>query len=323
MRKIVCIVGPTAVGKTALALNLAEKFNGALISADAVQVFKGLDIISGKDLPQDTQYTVHPEFIKNGYNTGFYNYRNIPIFLLDVVEPTSSFSVSQFQELANDAIDIITHDEKLPIVVGGTGLYVKSLLNPIETSRIEPDLELRKELEQLGVLDLQNRLKSINEQKLSSMNESDINNKRRLIRAIEISRIMNNESRIMEKKEYESLTIGLFCEREVLKKRIDERVETRLKEGALEEAKQLFKIYDNLTQQVKDANGYKQIFNFLNGEIILDEAIYRWKISEYRHAKNQMTWFRKYGNAEWFDIEEEGFEEKVENRLKNFLSHLL
>lgn len=313
-------MGPTATGKTALALELASKLNGALISADSVQVFKGLDIISGKDIPKNTPFIKQPELEKNGYNTGYFTYFNTPIYLLDVVEPTSSFSVSQFHEGAKKAIDVIAKNRRLPIVVGGTGLYVSSLLNPIATSRIEPDLELRKEFEQLDVSSLQNRLKKINEKKFSSLNNSDINNKRRLIRAIEVSVYQALSDKLpITNPQYESLVIGLQCPREILKQRIDERVQERMENGALEEAKHLFQNYKYLSKQVKDANGYKQIFSYLKNEINLDEAIYRWKISEYRHAKNQMTWFRKYGDVMWFDITHDGYEIDIEKKIKKFL----
>ncbi len=320
MQKIVCIVGPTAAGKTNLAFLLAQKSNGALVSADAVQVFKKLNIISGKDIPSEASYKNLPQLSKDGYDSGFYTYHNLPIFLLDVVEPTSSFSVSEFRELAENTIDYISDRKMLPIIVGGTGLYVNAILNGIDSLSVKPDFKLRAELSNLTVSELQKNLESLDKKKLASMNKSDVNNKRRLIRAIEISRVTDNESKVMKKNNYESLTIGLYCDKEALKKRIDERVDGRLKSGALEEAKHLFQNYNNLAQQVKDANGYKQLFHYLQGKVSWDEALYRWKISEYHHAKNQMTWFRKYGNVEWFDIEDKNFRDVVENRISYFLS---
>ena len=317
--KVIFIVGPTGVGKTELAFRLAKKFDGNLISADSVQVYKELNIISGKDIPKDTQFIILPELSKNVSHAGYYNYNSIPIFLLDVVDSSFSFTVSHFQDLAKKVINFILRKKKLPIVVGGTGLYIKSLTSDIETVLISPNKKLRKELESLGIEELQEKLKSINKDKFESLNHSDLFNKRRLMRAIEASRIMNHESRIMKEKKYDSLTIGLYCDRDVLKQRIDKRVDARLKTGALDEAKSLFKNYENLSRQVKDANGYKQLFMFLNDEISLDEAVYRWKISEYRHAKNQMTWFKKYGDVRWFDITEKGFDKNIENSLREFL----
>lgn len=307
MQKAVFIVGPTAVGKTALAVELAQKYSGSLVSADSVQVYKGLDIISGKDLP---------EAKSNGNNAGFYTCWGINIFLLDVVEPTSSFSVSNFYHLAIEAIEKIHKENNIPIVVGGTGLYIKSLIEDIETFDIKPDLKLRKKLESLDIAQLQNM---IPKEFVEQMNDSDRSNKRRLIRKIEIFSSQPHTARSKIKKHFESLVMGLYCEKDVLKRRIDERVEYRLKNGALKEAEGLFKKYENLCQQVKDANGYKQLFQFLKKEIDFEEAIYRWKISEYQHAKNQMTWFRKYGDVKWFDIAKKGFKKDIEISLKKFL----
>lgn len=320
MQKIVSIVGPTAVGKTSLAFLLAQKHNGVLVSADSVQVFRNLNIISGKDIPSEVSYEYLPQLSKDGYDSGFYTYHNVPIFLLDVVEPTSSFSVSQFQELADKTIDFIFKKNKLPIVVGGTGLYVNAILNGIDSDSVMPDLKLREELATLNVLKLQKKLESLDKEKLASMNDSDVKNKRRLIRAIEIAKTKSDDRRIVNSNKYESLVIGLFCNKELLKQKIDERVYERLKQGALEEARNLFVNYETLSPQVKDANGYKQLFQYLQNQLSWDEAIYRWKISEYHHAKNQMTWFRKYGNVEWFDIEDKNFRDVIENRIIDFLS---
>ncbi len=311
MQKIVYIVGPTGVGKTDLAFSLAKEFNAELISADSIQVYKGLDIVSGKDLSKTA--------LKHGNNAGFYIDRGIPIFLLDIVDPTSPFSVSNFQDIASRTLGKILKKNKLPIVVGGTGLYVKSLLEPIDTASIKPDTKLRSKLEKLSILDLQKLLPS---EKLNSLNDSDRNNPRRLIRAIEVerSRIKNQELEIKEKTGQESLVIGLFCDREVLKQRINSRVDARLKQDALGEVEKIFEIYEDLAPQIKDANGYKQLFQYLQGEISLEEAVYRWKISEYRHAKNQMTWFRKYGNTVWFDIEKKNYIDEIKSELINFLT---
>jgi len=318
--KTVFVVGPTGVGKTDLAFTLAKKFDGALISADSIQVYKGLDIVSGKDLPKTAKYVSLPELSQNGYNTGFYIDRGRSIFILDVVEPTSSFSVSNFQDAAFKALDHIFQKNKLPIVVGGTGLYVKSLLEPIDTASVKPNIKLRNRLEKLSVEELH---KLLPEKKLNTLNNSDRNNPRRLIRAIEIncqgtgSRGQGTTGTV--DKKFENLVIGLTCDREVLKQRIDVRVEARIKEGALDEVVKLFKKYESLAPQIKDANGYKQLFQYLQGTTSLEEAIYRWKISEYRHAKNQMTWFQKYGNVKWFDISEKHFLERIEEKVLNFL----
>lgn len=317
--KLVFIVGPTAVGKTDLAFNLAKDLDGEIVSADSIQVYKGLDIISGKDLPKTAKYFSLPHLYNHGYNTGFYIDRGIPIFLLDIVEPSVPFSVGLFQGIASATINYILGKNKLPIVVGGTGLYIKSLLGGIETASVKPDLKLRKKLEKLSVIELQELLYSA---KLKSLNRSDRKNPRRLIRAIEVSaHEVGDRRHKTENKSHEldKFVIGLMCDREILKQRIDARVEDRLKNGALEEAKKLFENYESLVPQIKNANGYKQLFSYMKDEASLEEVIYRWKISEYHHAKNQMTWFKKYGDVQWFDITKKGYAKDIEVKINKFL----
>ena len=294
MNKAIFIVGPTAVGKTALAFEIAKKFSGALISADSVQVYKGLDIISGKDLPEG--YSGVP-----------------PIHLIDIVDSTVSFTVADFYKHATKTTEDIFRKKKVPIVVGGTGLYVEVLIKGLHRTS-EPNHKLRKKLENLSVSELQNLLPN---HILDYLNNSERNNPRRLIRKIELSNQQPTTNH-QPRTSFVSLVIGLTCKRDILKKRVDERVESRLKEGALKEATRLFKNYEHLSQQVRDANGYKQLFLYLKKEINMEEAIARWKISEYRHAKNQMTWFRKYGNIEWYDVGKKNFKKDIEKRIEKF-----
>lgn len=296
MNKAVVVVGPTAVGKTALALKIAEKFNGALISADSVQVFKSLDIISGKD--------------KN-------ELLGTEVYLIDVVSPFESFSVSQFENLGKEFIKKIVLSGKLPIIVGGTGLYIKSLIDGIRTSNIAPDLKLREELENFSLDRLQKILKELSEKTFNEMNESDIKNRRRLIRKIELVKNERTEEE-GEKNNFEFLQIGLELPREEIRKKIDLRVGSRVKMGAEEEALGLFKNYKNLTQQVKDANGYKQLFEHFLGRTTIEEALEKWKTSEYRHAKNQMTWFKKDKRIKWFEADKKDLFEAVAKEIASF-----
>jgi len=308
MKKAVVICGPTAVGKTSIGLKIAKEKNGSLISADAVQVFNTLDIISGKDKDE---------------------FGDIPVKLIDIVSPVESFSVSQFEKHAKMEIKSICNAGKLPIIVGGTGLYVKAIVDGIPTSRVKPDFKLREELEILTLETLQNRLLNLDAKTFNSMNESDRKNKRRIIRKIEIagdgiknqpaSPSLGGELRIKNENKLEFLQIGLELSREELIKRIDLRVNERIKQGAWKEAKDLFENYDNLTQQVKDANGYKQLFEHFLGNNTLDEAIEKWKLSEYKHAKNQMTWFKKDTRIKWYDAERKDLIEAVSSEIDAFL----
>ncbi len=301
MRKIVIIIGPTSVGKTALALKIAEKYTGELFSADSVQVYKGLDIISGKDKD------------KLG---------KIPLKLVDIVSPHTPFSVSDY--VHSFEYELKNQSDKLPIVVGGTGFYISALLHPIETSDIKPHADLRQELNKLATPELQGMLKELNPEKFFNMNNSDRNNPRRLVRAIEVSfghpEFISGSKKMPKQISHDILIIGLFCKRESLNERIDKRVDERLEQGALAEAETLFVDYENLAPQIKQASGYKQLFEYLQGKSGLGEAITLWKTSEHQNAKKQMTWFKKQENIHWFDILENDFEAKIMEKLKHFLS---
>lgn len=285
MQQAFVIVGPTATGKTALALQLAQKNKGELFSADSVQAYQGLDVISGKDLPLLTNTTVH---------------------LLDLVPPSTPFSVSNFLTEFSLALSKLTPDIT-PIIVGGTGFYVTALLDGVETAHVKPDSLLRDKLEGLPIIELQNELEKLDPKKLENMNNSDRNNSRRLIRALEVARNHEQDAGGADYKkpleEYELTIIGLTASSTFLNKRIDARVEERLKDGAVEEAKTLFNNYDNLAPQVKTANGYKQLFGYLKGEYDLPTAIELWKTAEHQNAKKQMTRFKKDTRIRWLDIE--------------------
>lgn len=296
MKKAVVIVGPTAVGKTSFAVKLAKKFNGAIISADSIQVFKSLDIISGKDKSE---------------------LEGLEYYLIDIVSFEKPFSVSQFEKKASKILNFLN---KTPIIVGGTGLYVKSIIDGLGTTDIKPDIELRQELEAFSLEELQERLKSLDIKIFENMNESDRKNKRRLIRKIEIL-ITNHQPLITHKKDMRFLQIGLELPREALKKNIDKRVDERIKNGAIDEAKKLFENYAKLTQQIKDANGYKQLFEYFQGKVSLEKAIDKWKISEYHHAKNQMTWFKKDKRILWFEAGKKGNFEAISGEIGRFLEN--
>lgn len=331
MKKLICIVGPTATGKTALALQAAQKFSGSLINVDSRQVFKKLDIISGKDIPSGSQF--HPtDLLPNSpYSIGYYDIQNIPLYSTDVVEPTYEFSVNDFIKVVPAILNLLETQEKLPILVGGTGFYVKSLLDGVDTVSVPPDEELRRELENKSVEELQNQLKDSDIDRFEQMNNSDKNNSRRLIRAIEILRhgevepeyhhqkIASREVQPLSTK-YEIWMIGLTASRETLQSRIDQRVQSRLEQGALKEAESLFKNYDSLSNNVKTSSGYQQLFEYLKGDISLGEAIEKWKKAEYLIAKKQMTWFKKDERVVWFDIEQKGYETKIFNQISNFLA---
>lgn len=312
MDTIIYVVGPTAVGKTNLATYLGQTFQGNLISADSIQVYRGLDIISGKDIDIDSQFSL-VETYKN-LRIGTHLINKVPIWGLDVVEGSYPFSVSDFYQVSERIIEKIRDRRIMPIVVGGTTLYVNSLINPIQTINVRFDQELRNSLEEKSLAELHHQLDKIAHNVFVSLNKSELANKRRIIRKLEIALLQNKSNKTIRGIRQKPIVIGLTCERENLKKRIDIRVEERILNGALDEVDQLFNNYHNLVPQIQNANGYKQLFMFFQGKYSKEEAIQRWKFSEYRHAKNQMTYFKKYLNVEWFDIQETNVKD-IENVL--------
>jgi tRNA dimethylallyltransferase len=181
---------------------------------------------------------------------------------------------------------------------------------------------LRREFGAYSLEELQEKLESLDKKVFEFMNESDRKNKRRIVRKIEIagSKYQVSSSKYQVSKEYKNLIIGLELPKEKLKKNIDKRVDERIKNGGIKEAKNLFKDYKNLTQQVKDANGYRQLFEHFLGLTSLKQAIEKWKISEYHHAKNQMTWFKKDKRIIWFEADKKGLFEAVGKEIDLFLS---
>ncbi|MCL4397755.1 tRNA (adenosine(37)-N6)-dimethylallyltransferase MiaA [Patescibacteria group bacterium] len=270
INKLLVITGPTATGKTALGLKLAEKFNGEIISADSRQVYKFMNIATGKD----TQH----------FQWG-----------IDLVTPDQQFNVSDWTNYAVGVIGEIWKRNKLPIIVGGTGQYIKELLHPSPTLHIPPDEEIRKQLLHCSIAVLQNKLREADRTRWEKMNESDRNNPRRLVRAIEVAK-QNIEHRILNAGiEANILIIGLEAPLEVLCQRINRRVEERIKAGALAEKEKLLKM------------GYQP-----NAFGYLEKSIEEWKTHEHQYAKRQLNYLKKYlPEIHWYDVGAEDVEPTV------------
>lgn len=297
MKKILVILGPTATGKTDVALSLAKKLDGELVSADSRQVYKGLDIGTGKMPGQDLvfkKYDLRWEI--DGVN----------VWMYDVVDPKEQFTVKDYVSQAGKIIDDIVKRGKLPIIVGGTGLYIKALLEGLSNLEIPVDEKLRGELQKLTLIKLQEKLKSLSPTKWENLNNSERNNKRRLLRSIELIymnpyRDTTQNSKVKTQK-YDKLKIGLTAPREVLNKRIDLRLISRINQGLVKEGKSLLEQGVSLKRMKELGLEYGMLAMLLKGEISVNQFTDQLSVKIHQYAKRQMTWFKKEKDVFWFDI---------------------
>ena len=303
--KLLIISGPTATGKTALALKLAKKFNGVLISADSRQIYIGMDIGTGKDKP-----------------------KNIPIHLIDIISPNQSFSVAQYQRLVFPLIKKIHSQKKLPIIVGGTGQYIDSIINPDKsTYSIHPNKLLRFFLNKLSTPTLQKIYRFINRRAFDSLNNSDKNNPHRLIRKIEIklsskkidSRSKPEDCRLKAEDCPHLLHLSLTAPNSYLYSRINTRVQKRLNLGLLGEIKKLLKNYSWNSPGLNTLS-YKEFKPYFNQKSTLPETISKWTFDEHAYARRQKTWFKKMPNTIFIDITQTNYSQLVVKYVTKFLN---
>lgn len=306
--KLLAIVGPTATGKTDLALDLAREFGGELVSCDSRQVYKGLDLISGK-IPDGQVRRDSKCWIVDG----------IPIWMLDMVEPSVIYGVNDYIRDGRLVLEDIWNRGKLSIVVGGTGYYLRGLLEGFENIGVPINEELRQELKDLAVLSLQERLILLSPKRWERLNYSDRNNKIRLTRAIEIEEYLKiNEIRETTPllRNIDILKIGLDSSTPYLKDRIAQRLDQRLNDGMIDEASHLHQM--GLTFERMESLGLecRYLARFLGSQIDLDQMKQELVIKINQYAKRQRTWFRADSAVEWFDIEESDWSLKVEKRVR-------
>ncbi len=323
-KKVLIVCGPTATGKTDLAIYLAKKFEGEIVSADSRQVYKGMDIGTGKDLPKNSKFKLSN--LKEGKETvGYYKVGGLRIWGYDLVDPTrflkKNFSVAQYQKIGERIIADILKRNKLPIIVGGSGLYINALIYGIETSQISPDLKLRKKLFDKSADYIFSLLRELDSKKALAMNNSDRKNKRRLIRAIEIARSKHKIESLKRKPNCQILTIGIKLEREKLKDRIQRRVQKRVKDGILNEIEKLLKSGVSWEDQSMQALGYRQWRGYFEGIESREDAIRRWINEECKYAKRQITWFKKQEFIRWFDGDSSLLRSQVEKEVKRWYKY--
>jgi len=292
--KVLVILGPTASGKTAIGVRLAAKLNGEIISADSRQVFRGMDIGTGKDLG---------EYIVDG--------QEIPYHLIDVVSPNTNFNLAKFQRLSLAAIKDILERKKLPIIVGGSGLYVQVLVDNFTLAKGKSDLKLRAELELLGADELFEKLKKQAPEFAEALNNSDRHNSRRLARYLEIAK----EGRLGDVGKrpapYDYLVLGTYRPGEELRSRIAKRLKDRLEnEGLVEEVQELHRKGVSWKRLISFGLEYKFISLFLIGELSYDEMVFKLENAICQFAKRQKSWFKRWeGQGEkinWISSEAEG-----------------
>lgn len=332
MNKLLIICGPTATGKTKLALSLASVFNGELISADSRQIYKGMDIGTGKDLPNTAQQStsINQQLLINFKNKEYklfpYIINNIPVWMYDVVYPSEEFSVAHYQFLSTAVIKNILQRNKLPIVVGGTGLYIHSLIHPLSTLEIPPNPALRNDLEKQTLSNLQKVMRGKYIHIWENLNNSEQSNKRRLIRKIEIEEFQkNNQSQSHLESSYpsyNSLLIGLTTDNHILYEHIDQRVEERVSMGIEKEIKLLLSNGYGFDLPAMNSLGYKEWESWINEknhtQKVKNNIIQTWKYDEHQYARRQITWFNREKDIQWFNITDEEISSKIEDTVRSW-----
>lgn len=315
MKKVLVILGPTATGKTDIALNLAKKYSGELVSCDSRQVYIGLDIGTGKEASSKYQVSC----IKG---KGFWEINGIKIWMYDLADPKLQFTVKDYVDKSERVIEDIIKRKKLPIIVGGTGFYLKALLEGLPNLIVPVDEKLRGELEKLSLEQLQIKLQNLSPTRWENLNESDQKNPRRLLRSIELVS-MNpymNKQQISSTnfQKYNTLKIGLTAPREVLKKRIFARLLSRFENGLMEEAINLHKYGLTFARMKQLGLEYGMLAKLLNGEISEDQFLKQLSVKISQYAKRQMTWFKKENNIFWFGINKEDWQQKLEIQVQKW-----
>ena len=305
---LIILTGPTAVGKTDLSIQLAKAVDAEIVSADSMQIYKYMDIGSAKVTEEEMQGVKH--------------------YLVDEIEPDMPFSVSEYKRMAEEYIDEISSRVKNVIVTGGTGLYLNSLIFDMDFGKSDANQELReelnKELEENGPAYMYEKLVSLDKEAAERIHP---NNTKRVIRAIEVAMSgekMNDFSKDLRyNKKYRPIIIVLNRDRQALYDRINLRVDIMLKNGLIEEVKGLLEKGYTKDMISMQGIGYKEIIKYFDGEYTLDEAIEIIKRDSRRYAKRQLTWFRRYEDAKWFEIDKFDSAEELKDAVVSYVKEML
>lgn len=288
MQKVVVICGPTASGKTALSIELAKRINGEIVSADSMQIYDEMNIGTAKPDQEEMQGIKH--------------------YLIGNIKPTNRYSVSEFKKDAISAIKEIISKGKMPIVVGGTGLYVNSLVYGIDYPEIQTNLEYRKKLEKIveekGLQYLFEKAVEIDKEAMKNISPND---KKRILRVLEIYKETGKTKTELERESrkngipYDYKIFAINMPREILYDRINRRVDIMIEKGLIDEVSSLYEKYGESMLTSMQAIGYKEVVEFLKGNCTKEEMIEKIKMETRRYAKRQLTWFRKIENIQWLD----------------------
>ena len=309
MKKIPLIIltGPTAVGKTALSIELAKDLNAEIISADSMQIYEYMDVGSAKVTKEEMDGVIH--------------------HLIDEVKPDYAFSVSEFQKRANKYIKDIDDRGKKVLVTGGTGLYLNSLIYDMDFAKSNSNSKLREELElelkENGIDYMHEKLRALDE---DAANRIHKNNTKRVIRALEVcldgKKMQDFSTELKYNENYQPIIIVLNRDREVIYERINKRVDLMMENNLIDEVKHLLDIgYDKNLISMQGI-GYKEIVKYLEGEYSLDEAIEIIKRDSRRYAKRQITWFKRYKESKWFDLDKYDNSEILKEDILNYIENI-
>ncbi len=287
--KVIVIGGPTASGKTALSIELAKTINGEIISADSMQIYEEMNIGTAKPDEQEKQ--------------------NIPHYMLDFIKPNERYSVADYKRDAKKCIKEILKKGKTPIIVGGTGLYIDSLIYEIEFPEIEIDISYRKELENIvkieGLNTLYEKAKKIDSEAMEKISPND---QKRILRVLEIYHQTGKTKSFLDKEskkepEYDYKMFAINMDREILYDRINKRVDKMIENGLIEEVETIYKKYKEFPTAMQ-ALGYKEVVDYLEKKVTKEEMIEKIKMESRRYAKRQLTWFRKNKQTIWLNGED-------------------
>lgn len=312
--KILSVIGPTAVGKTTFALDLAsqilssEKHNVAgvdLISVDSRQVYQGLEIVAGADVPPTFEQRQD-----SALSYPFFQAALVKLHGVSIIQPDEDWSLRHFQELALAVIELAENKQRLAILVGGTGFYHQHLFNQAAVLKVGPDQNIRNEAEAMSLAQLQAWAERVDVARFNCMNRSDRHNPRRLVRLIELASVNKNSLSRHESPQHEQFYIGLKQDLQTLETKIKQRVEFRLKQGAIAQVQKLVKTYAKKSLPALSALGVQEIGQYLSGDISREECAKLWVLHELQYAKRQFSWWKKK-QLRWFEIDDLGWKESA------------